>query len=297
MTTTLTARPGARPAAAIRRTSRLPGATKVSLVVIGLLAVGAGAAVFVRPFDSRGVFFDQALRSPSWAHPMGTDSLGRDLLTRVLHGMRASFAVSLLAATGAAAIGATIGVVAGTAGRWVDSLLMRVIDIASSQSHFLFGVLILVLTRPWLGPAGAIFLSVGITHWTSVARIVRAEVLALKEQRFVAAAVNAGASRRYLARRHFLPHVLPAIVLGFVLLVPHAIFHEAGYSFLGLGMPQTSPSLGNLLAESQQTLLSGGWWASFFPGAVILVASMAVGTVGEWWRDRRNPRWRSELEL
>ncbi len=280
-----------------RRGRRLPSSAVVSLAVIAVLAILAVGAVFLRPFDSRSVHFDQVLQPPALAHPMGTDSVGRDLFTRVLHGMRVSFGVSVLAAVCAAAIGASIGVVAGAFGRRVDAVLMRFIDIASSQSHFLFGILILVMTRPWLGPAGAIFLSVALTHWTSVARIVRAEVLALREQKFVAAAVNAGATRRHLARRHYLPHVLPAIGLGFVLLVPHAIFHEAGYSFLGLGMPATSPSLGNLLAESQATLLSGGWWASFFPGAVILVGAMAVGTLGEWWRDRRNPRWRSELEL
>ncbi len=303
MTSTVTApvdldrRPPRVPRARRGRVRRLPPSAVVSLVVIAVLALLALGAVFLRPFDSRSVHFDQALQSPSLDHPMGTDSVGRDLFTRVLHGMRVSFGVSLLAAVCAAAIGASIGVVAGSVGRRVDSVLMRFIDIASSQSHFLFGILILVMTRPRLGAAGAIFLSVGLTHWTSVARIVRAEVLALREQKFVAAAVNAGATRRHLARRHYLPHVLPAIGLGFVLLVPHAIFHEAGYSFLGLGMPATSPSLGNLLAESQSTLLSGGWWASFFPGVVILVGSMAVGTLGEWWRDRRNPRWRSELEL
>ncbi len=283
--------------AAMGRIRRLPASAAISVAVIGLLALLAVGAMIFLPFDSRSVHFDQALQSPTLAHPMGTDTVGRDLLARVLHGMRVSFGVSILAAVCAAAIGASIGVVAGSVGRRVDSLLMRFIDISSSQSHFLFGILILVMTRPWLGPAGAIFLSVGLTHWTSVARIVRAEVLVLKEQKFVAASVNAGAGRRHLARRHYLPHVLPAVGLGFVLLVPHAIFHEAGYSFLGLGMPATSPSLGNLLAESQATLLSGGWWASFFPGAVILAGSMAVGTLGEWWRDRRNPRWRSELEL
>jgi peptide/nickel transport system permease protein len=286
-----------RARAVLGRARRLPGSVVVSFVVLAVLVVMALAAVVLLPFDSRSVHFDQALQAPSLAHPMGTDSVGRSLFTRVLHGIVVSFGVSIAAAVCATLIGAGVGVLAGSAGRRVDSLLMRFIDVSSSQSQFLFGILILVMTRPWLGPAGSIFLAVGITHWTSVARIVRAEILSLREQKFVAAAVNAGAGRRHLARRHYLPHVLPAVGLGFVLLVPHAIFHEAGYSFLGLGMPATSPSLGNLLAESQATLLSGGWWASFFPGVVILLGAMAIGTLGEHWRDRRNPRWRSELEL
>ncbi|MGH3564677.1 MAG: ABC transporter permease [Pseudonocardia sp.] len=279
------------------RLRRLPGAAGVSAAVIGVLALMAVGALFVAPLDTRSVFLDQVLRSPSFEHPMGTDTLGRDLFTRVLHGMRTSFGISIIAAVCAAVIGAAVGLVAGSVGRRFDAVVMRGIDVLSSQNHFLFGILILVLSRPLVGPAGAIFLSVGITHWTSVARIVRGEVLALREQKFVAASVNAGADRRHLARRHFLPHVFPAAALGFVLLVPHAIFHEAGYSFLGLGMPPESASLGNLLADSQSSLLSGGWWASLFPGLVILLASMAVGTLGEWWRDRRNPRWRSELQL
>ncbi|MGH3897055.1 MAG: ABC transporter permease subunit [Pseudonocardiaceae bacterium] len=137
--------------------------------------------------------------------------------------MRTSFGISIVAALCAATLGALVGLAAGSAGRRLDAVAMRLIDVLSSQNHFLFGILILVLSRPLVGPAGAIFLSVGVTHWTSVTRIVRGEVLSLREQKFVAASVNAGAGRRRLARRHFLPHVFPATALGFVLLVPHAI--------------------------------------------------------------------------
>lgn len=297
MTATTTAPAATAPTRRWSPLRRLPGAAAVCAVAVAVLAVLSVGALFVAPLDTRSVFLDQALQAPSLAHPMGTDSVGRDLATRVLHGMRVSFGISIVAALCAAVLGALVGLVAGSVGRRLDGLVMRLIDVLSSQNHFLFGILILVLSRPLVGPAGAIFLSVGVTHWTSVARIVRGEVLALREQKFVAASVNAGAGRRRLARRHFLPHVFPAAALGFVLLVPHAIFHEAGYSFLGLGMPPEAASLGNLLADSQSSLLAGGWWASLFPGLVILLASMAVGTLGEWWRDRRNPRWRSELQL
>jgi peptide/nickel transport system permease protein len=194
-------------------------------------------------------------------------------------------------------VGAGIGLVAGTLGGRVDGLVTRAIDVFQSQNHFLFGILVVVLFRPVLGPAGAIMLSVGLTHWVAIARIVRGELLSLRERPFIAASVNAGAGRFRLARRHYLPHLLPASALGFILLVPHAIFHESGLSFLGLGMPPHQASLGNLLAESRQTLLIGGWWTVFFPGALIFLAALAVGTLGEYWRDRHHPRWRSELEL
>jgi peptide/nickel transport system permease protein len=156
---------------------------------------------------------------------------------------------------------------------------------------------VVVLFRPLLGPAPAILLSVALTHWVAVARIVRGELRSVRERPFVLAAVNGGAGRLRLARRHYLPHLLPAVALGFVLLMPHAIFHESGLSFLGLGLPPHQASLGNLLAESRNTLLLGAWWTVLFPGALIFLTSLAVGTLGEYWRDRHHPRWRSELEI
>ncbi|MGH8905423.1 MAG: ABC transporter permease [Egibacteraceae bacterium] len=296
MTTTAIPRPRLRRAlgTVVRR---VPGSAAASAIVLGLLIVLALGADFIRPLDTRSVELSQALQAPSLAHPMGTDLLGRDLFARALHGLRVSFAVSLVAAVCAAVIGGTIGLVAGAFGGRVDAAVMRLVDVFASQNHFLFGVLVVVLSRPVIGPAGAVLLSVGLTHWISIARIVRGELLSLRERPFVAAAINGGSGRLRLARRHYLPHLLPAASLGFVLLVPHAIFHESAYSFLGLGMPAHQASLGNLLADSQQSLLLGAWWASLLPGLLVFLASLSVGTLGEWWRDRRNPRWRSELEL
>ncbi len=276
---------------------RYPMAALVSGVLLVILAVVALGADIFRPLDTRYVDLTLGLQPPSLAHPMGTDQLGRDLFAHALHGLRVSFSVSVVAALVAMAVGGTLGLLAGTLGGRVDGLLMRAIDVFAAGHHFLFGILVVVLFRPLLGPPGAIMLSVALTHWVPLARIVRGELLSVRERPFIAAAVNGGAGRLRLARRHYLPHLLPAIALGFVLLVPHAIFHEAGLSFLGLGMPPHQASLGNLLADSRKTLLAGGWWATFFPGALIFLTSMAVGTLGEYWRDRHNPRWRSELEL
>ena len=154
-----------------------------------------------------------------------------------------------------------------------------------------------MLFRPALGGAGAIMLAVGLTHWPSLARIVRGELLSVRERPFVAAAIGGGASRRRLARRHYLPHLLPAIGLAFVLTVPHAIFHESAYSFLGLGLPAHEASLGNILADGQRSLLAGGWWIALFPGWRSCWPRLTIGTLAEHWRERLHPRWRSELEL
>jgi peptide/nickel transport system permease protein len=153
------------------------------------------------------------------------------------------------------------------------------------------------LFRLALGGAGAVMLAVGLTHWPSLARIVRGELMSLRERPFVAAAVGGGANRRRLVRRHYLPHLLPAVGLAFVLTVPHAIFHESAYSFLGLGLPAHQASLGNILADGQRSLLAGGWWIALFPGLAMLAAAMTTGTIAEYWREHLHPRWRSELEL
>jgi peptide/nickel transport system permease protein len=276
--------------------ARMPGAAVTSAVVLLALVVAAVLADVLRPLDTVGVSLGGALQPPSAAHPMGTDPVGRDLAALTLHGLRVSFGVSVAAAVVAAVLGGAVGTLAGTLGGRVDAVLMRVVDVFASQNHFLFGLLLIVLIRPAVGPAVAVLLAVAVTHWVPIARIVRSELLSLRTRPYVLAAIGAGASRWQVARTHLLPQLFPAIGLGFVLLVPHAIFHESGYSFLGIGMPPTSASLGNLLADSQRSLLLGGWWATVFPGAMIFLASASVGTLGQWARDRHDPRARSELE-
>ncbi len=265
--------------------------------VLLVLVAGALGADWIRPWDDRDVDLTRVLAPLSPSHPLGTDSLGRDLLAQVLHGLRVSFAVSAAAALLAVTFGTALGLTAGLLGGKVDYLLMRAVDIFQAQNHFLLSILIAVLFRPRFGAAGAVMGAVSLTHWVTVCRIVRSELLSLREQPFIAAAVGGGASRWQLVRYHFIPHLLASVSLAFVLLVPHAIFHESGLSFLGLGMPPHEPSLGSLLHESRQTLLTGGWWLAAFPGAAIFLAAAAVGTLGEYWRARLHPRWRSELGL
>jgi peptide/nickel transport system permease protein len=276
---------------------RLPRAVALAGAVLLLLIAVALASDLLWPLNETAVDLDHVLRAPSLAHPMGTDEVGRDLLTRVIHGARVSLTIGVFAALLAAAVGGTLGLLAGALGGRVDTAIMRFTDACASQSHFFFVLLIAVLFRPTLGGSGAVMLAVGLTHWPSLARIVRGELLSLRELPFVAAAIGGGAGRRRLARRHYVPHLVPAIGLAFVLTIPHAIFHEAALSFLGVGLEPHKASLGNLLADSQQALLIGGWWVSLFPGLMLVVAAMTIGAVAEHWREQLHPRWRSELEL
>jgi peptide/nickel transport system permease protein len=285
---------GGRLAESVRR---WPVAVRIAAAVLAVLVLCALASDVIAPLDDRAVDLDHVLAGPSSAHLLGTDEVGRDLLTRVLHGVRISLTIAVLAALAAVAVGTLVGVVAGTMGGGVDAVTMRMTDVFASQNHFLFGILLLVLFRPALGGAGAIMLAVGLTHWPSLARIVRGELMSVRERPFVAAAVGGGAGRLRLVRRHYLPHLMPAVGLAFVLTVPHAIFHESAYSFLGLGLEPHRASLGNILSDGQRSLLAGGWWIALFPGLAILLAAMTIGTLAEYWREHLHPRWRSELEL
>ncbi len=276
---------------------RWPVPMRVAAAFLTLMVVVALLANLIAPLDDTAVDLDRVLEGPSAAHLMGTDEVGRDLLVRVIHGVRISLGIAVLAASAAVVFGTMVGVLAGTLGGKVDALIMRVTDVFASQNHLLSGILLLVLFRPALGGTGAVMLAIGLTHWPSLARIVRGELMSLRERPFVAAAVGGGANRWRLARRHYLPHLLPAVGLAFVLTVPHAIFHESAYSFLGLGLPAHQASLGNILNDGQRSLLAGGWWIALFPGLAILAAAMTIGTIAEYWREHLHPRWRSELEL
>jgi peptide/nickel transport system permease protein len=160
--------------------------------------------------------------------------------------------------------------------------------------HLLLGIVIVALYR---GSVLAVIASIALTHWTGVARIVRAEVLSLRERPFVDAAISGGASRWRVLRRHLLPAIVPQAALSTVLLLPHAVWHETALSFLGLGLPPHLASIGNILGEGRAAVLLGSWWIVTFPALLLVASALAVAGIAAWWRDRALPRRRSELGL
>ncbi|WP_432081973.1 ABC transporter permease [Streptomyces sp. WAC 04229] len=262
-----------------------------------LLALTVLAVLLVPPLvqlDQQAVDLAAKLRPPSREHPFGTDDVGRDLLLRCVYGLRVSLLVGVAAALTATVVGTAVGATAGALGGWVDRGVMRVVDTISSVPHLLLGIFIVAMFRPGVWPVVA---SVALTHWLSTARIVRAEVLSLRSRPYVDAAVSGGASRWRVAVRHLLPGVLPQAALAAVLMVPHAMWHESALSFLGLGLPTHTASLGNLIQEARGSLLAGQWWPTLFPGLFIIVPTLAVAGLAGAWRERINPRRRSELML
>lgn len=275
-----------------RTTRRVRIVTSATIVVAVLLAV-----LVVPPLaqlDQQAVDLANKLDPPSWAHPFGTDDVGRDLLLRCVYGLRVSLLVGLVAALTATVIGTAIGALAGAFGGWTDRVVMRVVDALSSVPHLLLGIFIVAMFRPGVWP---VIISVALTHWLSTARIVRSEVLSLRSRPFIDAAVSGGASRTRVIVRHLLPGVLPQAGLAAVLMVPHAMWHESALSFLGLGLPAHQASLGNLVQSARGSLLAGDWWPTLFPGLFLIIPTLALAGLAGAWRDRINPRRKSELML
>ncbi|GIF37920.1 ABC transporter permease [Actinoplanes xinjiangensis] len=280
--------------AGLFRRPRFRAGTPVAALVLGV-AVGAALLVpMIAPLDQSAVALGRAALPPSLPHPGGTDDLGRDVLHRSIYGLRVSLLVGVVAALAATVIGGVVGSLAGLLGGWVDRVLMRVVDTISALPHLLLGIFIVAMLRPGLG---AVILSIGLTHWLSTARIVRSELLSLRTRPFIDAAIAGGAGRTRVLTRHLLPHVLPKIALATTLMIPHAVWHETSLSFLGLGLPPHLASLGNMINDGQRSLLTGAWWASIVPGAVIVVVTLAIAALAARGRDHLDPRVRAELNL
>jgi peptide/nickel transport system permease protein len=287
------------PETAWRSHGRTRRSTRTLRFFVSALIVGAVVlAVLIVPplvqLDEQAVDLSQKLQPPSLEHPFGTDDVGRDLLLRCVYGLRISLLVGLVAALVATVVGTLVGAAAAAFGGWTDRVVMRLVDTFASVPHLLLGIFVVAMFRPGVWP---VVVSVAITHWLSTARIVRSEVLSLRSRPFVDAAISGGASRWRVTIRHLLPAVLPQAGLAAVLMVPHAMWHESALSFLGLGLPTHQASLGNLVQSARGTLLAGDWWPTLFPGLFLIIPTLAIAGLAGVWRERLNPRRRSELML
>lgn len=251
----------------------------------GILAVMIGMAVFapfITSYDPNGIDLTQRVWPPSKEHPMGTDQLGRDVLSRVLYGARVSVAVGILAIGLATFVGVAVGTLAGYQGGWVDTVLMRGVDILYS-----FPTIFLILSAvAFLGPSiFNIVVIIGLTSWMGISRLVRAEVLSLKEREFILAARGIGASIPRIIVKHLIPNAMHPVVVNATLGVGSAILVESALSFLGIGVQLPTPSWGNILSEGKATL-GVAWWLSVFPGTSIFLIVLGCNLLGEGLRRR-----------
>ncbi|MBP2477275.1 peptide/nickel transport system permease protein [Crossiella equi] len=266
----------------------------LGVATLAALVLGAVLLPWLGELDQSLVDYRSIRLAPSPEHPFGTDGAGRDLLLRTFAGLRVSLLVAALCAVLSTVLGVVVGGASGLVGGWTDRLLMRLVDTVNAVPHLLLGIVIVALYR---GSLTAVVASIALTHWTTVARIVRAEVLSLRQRPYVDAAISGGSSRARVLRRHLLPAVVPQAAVSAVLLLPHAVWHETALSFLGLGLPPHLASIGNILTEGRQAVLLGAWWIVAMPSVVLVVATLAVSGVAAVWRDRLVPRRRSELAL
>lgn len=222
--------------------------------------------------------FTQKSLMPSLSHIFGTDWLGRDVFCRTLKGLSISIIIGLLASTISTLIAAVFGASAALLGKKVDYLICCLVDTVMGIPHLL--LLILISYALGRGTIGVV-VAVAITHWPSLTRVIRGEILQLKETNYIKIAEKLGQSKMQIALKHMVPHVLPQFFVGFILLFPHAILHEASITFLGFGLPPEQPGIGMILSESMKYLSLGMWWLAVYPGLALLITVMLFDLLGE----------------
>ena len=217
-------------------------------------------------------------QSPSIMHIFGTDWIGRDMFFRTLKGLSISMKIGVLSSIISGVIAVILGIIGPTCGKKVDGVITWFIDLVLSVPHTLIIILISMAAG---GGLKGIVLGVSLTHWTSLTRVIRAEVMQIKEAEYTKIAINFGKSSFYIAKNHILPHIIPQLLVGIVLIFPHAILHESSVTFLGFGLQSHEPAIGIILSESMKYLTSGKWWLSFFPGLSLVLVSIMVDNMGK----------------
>ncbi|HEY8785606.1 MAG TPA: ABC transporter permease [Candidatus Limnocylindria bacterium] len=276
-----------------RVVSRLPsGPALLGLAILTALVLAALFADLIAPAPDTQQLFDR-LDAPSWAggahgHLLGTDSLGRDLLARVVHGARVSLTVGLVGVALSGGVGITLGLIAGYLGRRWDRIIMRVADVQQAIPALVLAVAVAAVLKPSITN---LIVVLAVTTWFTFARVVRSEVLSLREMLFVESARVVGADDARIIGRHILPNAAASIIVIATLMVGNLILFEASLSFLGVGVPLTTPTWGRMVFDGIEYVATA-WWIALFPGLAVMLTVLATNLVGDWLRDALDPRQR-----
>lgn len=272
----------------------LRAAPKIPLLLVSVFLVTALLADLIAVHSPTEVVLPQRLIPPmgleggSWDHPLGTDALGRDILTRIIYGARTSLVVAFLTIVVAGCVGAALGIAAGYFGGWFDSVVGRVIDLSLAFPVILLAILLVMV----LGPNTTnLVLAVSLVLWARFARVIRGEVLQVVTNEYIALARISGASNLRIMYRHVLPNVTPTLIVILTFQVGWIIIVEATLSFLGAGVPPPTPAWGSMVADGRNWVTTA-WWVSAFPGAAITLVVLAFNLLGDWLRDALDPRLR-----
>ena len=273
----------------------LKGAPLIPLLIIVVFILSAILADLITFHDAHKVSLPNRLIPPFWqdggtfSHPLGTDPLGRDVLTRIIYGTRVSVIIAGAALTIGGGFGTLVGLTAGFYGGKVDTLLMRLADITLAFPLILFAILLVMVIGPSMMN---VIVAISLVLWARYARVIRGEVLGLMQRDFIARARVSGASDWRIMMRHLLPNVMPTLIVLLTLQVGWVIIVEASLSFLGAGIPPPTPAWGSMLADGRE-YVSTAWWVTTAPGIAIMLVVLAFNLSGDWLRERLDPKQRS----
>jgi peptide/nickel transport system permease protein len=265
-----------------------------SLILLMIMVVAILAPVLAPHNPEVGVLGDR-FRPPAWQtngtfdHLLGTDHLGRDVLSRLIFGARISVVVGLMVIIVAGAVGTTLGIVSGYLGRWVDQVIMRVTDAWLALPALMLAIFLAAIIGPGISN---IIIILAAVWWTRYARVIRGEVLSVRERDFVRLAVVAGCSKWTIMRKHILPNVVNSAIVLATLQLGQVIIAEAGLSFLGVGVPPPQPAWGLMLADGKKGLMAGYWWLTVLPGGCIMLMVLSANLLGDWLRVKFDPQLR-----
>jgi len=274
---------------------RLKGFPLIPALILGCIALVAIFANVLAPHNPEIGSLAARFKPPFWQtggstkYLLGTDQLGRDVLSRLIFGARVSMVVGFTAVIFAGTVGTTLGIISGYLGGWVDQVIMRITDTWLALPALMFAIFLAAIVGPSMWN---IVIILGLAYWTRYARVIRGEVLSLKEREFVRLAIVAGCSKRTIMYRHVLPNVInSAIVIG-TLMLGVVIITEASLSFLGLGVPPPQAAWGSMLSDGKQSLMVGRWWLSVLPGLCIMLMVLSANILGDWLRVKLDPQLR-----
>lgn len=256
----------------------------ISIAFIYLIGVFLWG-VFMDP-SKYEVNYANKFLSPGLQHLFGTDFVGRDMFYRCIKGLSNSIIIGILASAVSSVIALIFGIASAVFGGWIDKFVNWCVDLCMGLPH----LVLLMLISFMLGKGvRGVTIAVALTHWPALTRIVRAEVMQIRSSQYVQAAYKMGKSKIQVAVEHILPHVLPAYLIGLILLFPHAIMHEAAITFLGFGLPAEMPAIGVILSEAMSHIATGKWWLAVFPGLLLLIAVVLFDVIGENLKTLWNP--------
>ena len=274
---------------------RTEGFPTIPIVILLVLVFTAAFAEFIAPHNPEVGSLSQRFKPPAWVaggsaqHWLGTDHIGRDVLSRLIFGARVSMIVGFTAVVFAGVLGTALGILSGYFGGWVDQVIMRITDTWLALPALTFAIFLAAIVGPseW-----NIVIILGAVYWTRYARVIRGEVLSIKERDFVRLAIVAGCSKTKIMRKHVLPNVLNSAIVLATLMLGVVIVTEASLSFLGVGVPPPKPAWGLMLADGKKGLMAGYWWLTVLPGLCIVLMVLSANLLGDWLRVKLDPQLR-----